>query len=182
MSNPDPEKGYDIAGDIASSNMNLDDEQNSKIIKFNVLEEQVYLGFKIFGFIIAMGWACYFLKIGLDVSRDSLMHIVHHQTVQKKQVVKVKAINASEKEKPDVKKADVKKEESESMGYQMLHSGSIITLVAFILGTGLTLLLTIIKFSFNSRQQNEDNSNIALAGPASELFMAMANYIKSKIK
>ena len=64
----------------------------------------------------------------------------------------------------------------------MLYSGSIITLVAFILGTGLTLLLTIVKFSFHSRQQNEDNPNVALAGPASELFMALANYIKSKIK
>lgn len=71
---------------------------------------------------------------------------------------------------------------TQSMENKMLYSGSIITLVAFILGTGLTLLLTIVKFSFHSRQPNDDNPNVALAGPASELFMALANYIKSKIK
>ncbi|WMS91353.1 hypothetical protein [Pseudoalteromonas sp. HL-AS1] len=74
------------------------------------------------------------------------------------------------------------KQPTQSMENKMLYSGSIITLVAFILGTGLTLLLTIVKFSFHNRQQNEDNPNVALAGPASELFMALANYIKSKIK
>ena len=64
----------------------------------------------------------------------------------------------------------------------MLYSGSIITIIAFILGTGLTLLLTIIKFAFNSRAPHEEEQNVAIAGPASELLIALANYLKSKIK
>jgi len=84
--------------------------------------------------------------------------------------------------KPEKATKENAKQPTQSMENKMLYSGSIITLVAFILGTGLTLLLTIVKFSFHSRQQNDDNPNVALAGPASELFMALANYIKSKIK
>lgn len=181
MSDENNSSGFDIAGDVSNGennqNVNINNEQTSTIIKFNVLEEKVYLGFKVFGFIIAMILAVCFLKTGLEVSRDSLMHIVHHQTAPLKEVAGTKPENKREKAN-----SEVKKEESESMGNKMLYSGSIITLVAFILGTGLTLLLTIVKFSFHSRQQNEDNPNVALAGPASELFMALANYIKSKIK
>ncbi|WP_024601656.1 hypothetical protein [Pseudoalteromonas sp. TB41] len=177
MSGENKNDGFDIAGDVSSSNVNVNNEQNSKIIEFNVLEEKIYLGFKVFGFIIAMGLAVCFLKTGLEVSKDSLMHIVHHQGQPTKLVEVSKPADESKKENKEIKK-----EEPESMSNKMLYSGSIITLVAFILGTGLTLLLTIVKFSFHSRQQNEDNPNVALAGPASELFMALANYIKSKIK
>lgn len=181
MSDENNSSGFDIAGDVNSGannqNVNINNEQTSTIIKFNVLEEKVYLSFKVFGFIIAMGLAVCFLKTGLEVSKDSLMHIVHHQGQLTKQVVESKSEDKAKKENKEVKK-----EESESMSNKMLYSGTIITLVAFILGTGLTLLLTIVKFSFHSRQQNDDNPNVALAGPASELFMALANYIKSKMK
>ncbi|WP_193050115.1 hypothetical protein [Pseudoalteromonas undina] len=177
MSGENKNDGFDIAGDVSSSNVNVNNEQNSKIIEFNVLEEKIYLGFKVFGFIIAMVLAVCFLKTGLEVSKDSLMHIVHHQGQPTKLVEASKSADKSKEENKEIKK-----EEPESMSNKMLYSGSIITLVAFILGTGLTLLLTIVKFSFHSRQQNEDNPNVALAGPASELFMALANYIKSKIK
>lgn len=181
MSDDNNSSGFDIAGDVNNGannqNVNINNEQTSTIIKFNVLEEKVYLGFKVFGFIIAMGLAVCFLKTGLEVSKDSLMHIVHHQAAPKKQVVETKTVNESEKTN-----SEVNKKEPESMSNKMLYSGSIITLVAFILGTGLTLLLTIVKFSFHSRQQNEENPNIALAGPVSDLFLAMAKYINSKIK
>jgi len=177
MSDENKNEGYDIAGDVGGSNINLSNEQNSKVIRFNVLEEQVYLGFKIVGFCVAISIATCFLIKGLDISRDAIMHIVHHQAAPTKQIAGTQPVNKSEKEN-----SEVKKEEPGSMSNKILYSGSIITLVAFILGTGLTLLLTIVKFSFHSRQQNEDNPNVALAGPASELFMALASYIKSKIK
>lgn len=177
MSNEN-ERQLDLSdGEVTTGNVNITQGSDDTVLKFKIREEYVYLIFKLAAFIAAIWLAVCFLKTGLEVSKDSLMHIVHHQTAPLKEVAGTKPENKSEKAN-----SEVKKEESESMSNKMLYSGSIITLVAFILGTGLTLLLTIVKFSFHSRQQNEDNPNVALAGPASELFMALANYIKSKIK
>jgi len=164
-------------GDVTTGDVNITQGSDDTVLKFKIREEYVYLIFKLAAFIIAISLAVCFLKTGLEVSKYSLEKIVEHQAEPTKKVTGTKPVNKSEKAN-----SEVKKEESESMGNKMLYSGSIITLVAFILGTGLTLLLTIVKFSFHSRQQNEDNPNVALAGPASELFMALANYIKSKIK
>lgn len=177
MSENNPDKLDLSDGDVTTGDLNITQGSDDTVLKFKVREEYVYLIFKLAAFIIAISLAVCFLKTGLEVSRDSLMHIVHHQTVPVKEVNGKKTLDKSEKVN-----SEVKKEESERLSNKMLYSGSIITLVAFILGTGLTLLLTIVKFSFHSRQQNEDNPNVALAGPASELFMALANYIKSKIK
>lgn len=194
MSGENKNDGFDIAGDknsgVSNQAVNINSEQNSKIIKFNVIEEQVYLGFKIFCFAVAIALAVCFLVTGLCLSKKSLDSILEHRTtmveVSNKPLEKVELTKVTKNHKPALK-SDEKiktsdKQVVESMGNKMLYSGSIITLVAFILGTGLTLLLTIVKFSFHNRQQNENNPNVALAGPASELFMALANYIKSKIK
>jgi hypothetical protein len=64
-----------------------------------------------------------------------------------------------------------------------IATGSIITLIAFILGVGLTLLLTLLKFTFYTEDPTKDNSNnITYAGPLSELITQLVSYIKSKIK
>ncbi|MFK3862586.1 hypothetical protein [Pseudoalteromonas rhizosphaerae] len=171
------ERQLDLSdGEVTTGNVNITQGSDDTVLKFKIREEYVYLIFKLAAFIAAIWLAVCFLKTGLEVSKDSLMHIVHHQAAPK-QIVETKTVNKSEKEN-----SEVKKEEPEGMSNKILYSGSIITLVAFILGTGLTLLLTIVKFSFHSRQQNEDNPNIALAGPVSDLFLAMAKYINSKIK
>ena len=127
-------------------------------------------------FLSALGLAACFLTVGLQVSKDSLTHIVHHQTTigTSSHVKKVKA----EKSKDGEKQAVIK----QSMGNKALYSGSVITLVAFILGTGLTLLLTLMKFTFSSRDPAQEEQNIALAGPASELMAAIASYVRSKLK
>lgn len=174
MSNEN-ERQLDLSdGEVTTGNVNITKGSDDTVLKLKIREQYAYLLFKLAAFSAAIFLAVCFLKTGLEVSKDSLMHIVHHQGQTTKQIEASKPVDKSKKEN--------KKEVSESMSNKMLHSGSIITLVAFILGTGLTLLLTIVKFSFHSRQQNEDNPNVALAGPASELFMALANYIKSKIK
>lgn len=64
-----------------------------------------------------------------------------------------------------------------------IATGSIITLIAFILGVGLTLLLTLMKFTFTTDEPAKDNTNnITFAGPLSELITQFASYIRSKIK
>lgn len=66
-----------------------------------------------------------------------------------------------------------------------LSAGSLITIVAFIFGVGLTLLLTLLKASFRhptdqSSSNNNDKTTIELATPLSELLVSGLNYLKNK--
>lgn len=72
---------------------------------------------------------------------------------------------------------------SDSLGSAMVSTGSIVTLIAFILGTGLTLLLTLLKFTFTANEPTNQNQNdcVTVAGPLSELLQSIADYIKKKI-
>tara|TARA_Y100000782_G_C10169204_1_gene259017 strand:+ start:897 stop:1418 length:522 start_codon:yes stop_codon:yes gene_type:complete len=170
----DNQRELDLSdGEVTTEDLNLTQGSDDIVLKFKIRENYVYLIFKLAAFVVAIWLAVCFLKTGLEVSKGSLMHIVHHQGQPTKQIVVSKPVDKNKKESKEI---------SESMSNKMLHSGSIITLVAFILGTGLTLLLTIVKFSFHSRQQNEDNPNVELAGPLNEFFNAIAKYINSKIK
>lgn len=84
----------------------------------------------------------------------------------------------------ELKPNTVLKEEKSGqiLDVSMLSTGSILTIIAFILGTGLTLLLTLLKFTFNNND-NTDNEKgtVLLAGPISELIKAFSAYIKKKI-
>jgi len=67
-----------------------------------------------------------------------------------------------------------------------LSASSLIAIVAFILGVGLTLLLTLLKSAFQhptdkNRNDKSDSNTIQLATPISELIMGIINYIKEKV-
>lgn len=67
-----------------------------------------------------------------------------------------------------------------------LSASSLIAIVAFILGVGLTLLLTLLKAAFHHPTDKNLNgktptTTIELATPLSELIMGVINYIKGKI-
>ncbi|EGQ9302716.1 hypothetical protein M2G40_20160 [Vibrio vulnificus] len=70
---------------------------------------------------------------------------------------------------------------SDSLGSTMVSTGSIVTLIAFILGAGLTLLLTLLKFTFTANEPTNQNDCVTVAGPLSELLQSLTNYIKKKM-
>ncbi|EEV5591795.1 TPA: hypothetical protein J8012_004463 [Escherichia coli] len=66
-----------------------------------------------------------------------------------------------------------------------LSASSLIAIVAFILGVGLTLILTLLKSAFHhptDKNLNEQKTTdaIELATPLSELIAGIINYLKSK--
>lgn len=66
-----------------------------------------------------------------------------------------------------------------------LSASSLIAIVAFILGVGLTLILTLLKSAFQhptdkSLSVQKSNDVIELATPLSELIMGIVNYLKGK--
>ncbi|HCR0932445.1 TPA: hypothetical protein U2L92_003780 [Enterobacter hormaechei] len=67
-----------------------------------------------------------------------------------------------------------------------LSASSLIMLVAFILGVGLTLILTLLKSAFrhptdNSSKDESNQTSLELATPLSELFSGIASYFKDKL-
>ncbi|MFZ3466405.1 hypothetical protein [Vibrio harveyi] len=91
-----------------------------------------------------------------------------------------KTLNKTSEEKPD--KKEPKKDTSDSLGSAMVSTGSIVTLIAFILGVGLTLLLTLLKFTFTANEPTNQDQNdcVTVAGPLSELLQSITNYMKKK--
>lgn len=67
-----------------------------------------------------------------------------------------------------------------------LSASSLIAIVAFILGVGLTLILTLLKSAFHHPTDKNLNGHkasdtIELATPLSELIVGLVNYLKSKL-
>lgn len=69
---------------------------------------------------------------------------------------------------------------------EIIPYGSIITIIAFILGVGLTLVLTLLKFvfSFDEDKDNAERESISsnLASPISKLVEEAISFIKDKLK
>lgn len=66
-----------------------------------------------------------------------------------------------------------------------LSASSLIAIVAFILGVGLTLILTLLKATYQHPtdkdiKRNEDSSTVELATPLSQLFERAIGYLKEK--
>ncbi|AKA39929.1 hypothetical protein UGYR_06230 [Yersinia ruckeri] len=66
-----------------------------------------------------------------------------------------------------------------------LSASSMIMIVAFILGVGLTLILTLLKSSFrhptdNSARNDTNQTSLELATPLSELITGIISYLKDK--
>ncbi len=115
-------------------------------------------------------------KINAEMSLSSACSI--------KPITSDKLIQAKNSSQTSTNKKDHKEESSsDSLGSTMVSTGSIVTLIAFILGVGLTLLLTLLKFTFSANEptnQNQDDC-VTIAGPLSELLQSIASYIKKKI-
>ncbi|PXW50038.1 hypothetical protein DFO55_12835 [Grimontella sp. AG753] len=102
---------------------------------------------------------------------------------------------ATQQTVPTAKKADASAKKTDTpaknditmpnLSTDWLSASSLIAIVAFILGVGLTLLLTLLKSAFQHPTDKNINGQkttdaIELATPLSELIMGMINYLRNK--
>ena len=155
-------------------------------------EENLNLAFRAISFFAAISIGVYFLFVGLDVAKESADHIRKIQTsaieIKKEQLqfpLVIRAITESGKGKV-VKDTDNKKDSKNETNVSnnndnfLFSTGSLITLIAFIFGVGLTLLLSVLKFVFI---KNEDKGKVTspdIATPVSELIKGLADWLKKK--
>lgn len=179
------------------SDQSLPNEASIASERFDLLplkrrEENFNLVFRAISFIIAIFLGSYFLCVGLQVAKDSALHIreiqksaIEIKKEQSKSPSVIRTISQSGKDK--IVKATDNKEDSkneikvnENNDDFLFSTGSLITLIAFIFGVGLTLLLSVLKFVFI---KNEDKGKVTspdIATPLSELMKGLADWIKKK--
>ncbi|UIP28875.1 hypothetical protein [Photobacterium sp. TLY01] len=164
--------------------------QNEREVDFRIKEQTTFLWLKGVSFAVVMLLAVAFLIVGLCSTTKSISHIKdlqmqsaqsvtlqsNHQSTDSQPQKSSESKQAS-KDTPSQKNAPAKK----SLMDPMLSAGSIITLVAFMLGVGLTLMLTLIKFTFNNQQEVQQQS-VTVAGPLSELLTNIVEAINKKLK
>lgn len=182
-------------------------EQNA-LLGYKKWELRVNLALKVSAFILAIFASVYFLYLGSNMAVTSTEHIrstqtklieQRHQQIQlaltQNQPDKVSpktgdskpSITQSEKRLERLDKAEkslvnaqVKVEYTETNG--MIYSnGYLMTLVAFVLGIGLTLLLSLLKFTFTKPQEEKTNITADIATPLSELIKSLAQWLKKRV-
>ncbi|WP_394142820.1 hypothetical protein [Vibrio chagasii] len=95
-----------------------------------------------------------------------------------------KTSDKSEEPKTSQKVKEKKLNSDDTFSLTMVSTGSIITLIAFILGVGLTMILTLFKFTFSPPEDasNSKDPAVTLAGPLSELIRSISDYLVKKFK
>ncbi|MPX98097.1 hypothetical protein EHW61_15790 [Salinivibrio sp. VYel6] len=173
--------------DLSDGSLPESEKQASrKEIDFFIRENYTFLWLKGVIFVVALCLAAAFLSFGLNASLQSLDHIKDLQS--KKIELPVGERESAATDMPNEEKKDKKPpNEAKTTAYKldpMLSAGSIITLVAFMLGVGLTLLLTLMKFTFSSQRSDEqqDKAGITVAGPLSELISNAIKTLSDKFK
>lgn len=134
--------------------------------RYNYIEKRVMRGIIFF---IVMAFVILFLAIGLCISWDFFHTIIDTKSEYLKNTIipPQKVIDLS-----SIK--DIK---------GLLSTGSIITLIAFIFGVGLTLLLTIIKVFFAENKVAKEKHIISdIASPLSKLIEAIYQKLFGKTK
>ncbi|EOK2754955.1 hypothetical protein [Escherichia coli] len=136
---------------------------------------------------------CFALKVGngLLQAKSNIVSALT-QTQTQKDVCELKgecSESKSESVKPVATKSVHLDKNDKAMGNlstDWLSASSLIAIVAFILGVGLTLILTLIKSAFHhptdkNQPGQRANESIELATPLSELIMGIVDYIKGKL-
>ncbi len=177
-------------GNDTSNTSNID------LLSYKKREENLYLGFKFFSFAVAILMGSYFLCVGLNVAKNSTLHIQSMQTSFikfKSEQLRVLSLQKDQEKLSDLKdskdektkllaKEEVRNKnnfEDSSDGF-VFSTGSMVTLVAFIFGVGLTLLLSVLKFVFIRNEEKKQLNTIDIATPLSELVKGLADWLKKK--
>jgi hypothetical protein len=155
-------------------------------------EENFNLAFRVISFIIAICLGAYFLCVGLQVAKDSALHIREIQKsaieIKKEQLNSPPVIrtltqsgNTKITKVAEKKKASINgSKASENNDSFLFSTGSLLTLIAFIFGVGLTLLLSVLKFVFIKSEDKGKVTSPDIATPLSELIKGLADWLKKK--
>lgn len=135
---------------------------------------------------------CFALKVGngLLLAKSSIVSVLTQKSEEAICESKTKCTDPKQqKSKATEKTADTPKKSESTMpnlSTDWLSASSLIAIVAFILGVGLTLILTLLKSAFHHPTDKNLNGHkaadtIELATPLSELIIGLVNYLKSKL-
>lgn len=188
-------------GDTSTEDPNKDnladgslDKGKKKAIR-NILkpiheDEAMYRLFKILAYFVCIAFGAWFLCSGLNHATNILeaqeKAIISNANLMDAKTNYLKNINEKSPTDKSKKSAPVKDEikdtKSESkdspLSDKIISASSILTLLAFIFGVGLTLLLTLLKFSFNSQKEE---TTPELATPLGVLLLDILKGLKDKI-
>lgn len=170
-------------------------DQNKKKDVRNILkpiheDEAMYRLFKILAYFVCIAFGAWFLCSGLNHATN-ILEAQEKAIIANAKLMDAKAdylndineISPTDKsKKSDSVKEDIKDTMSESkdspLSDKIISASSILTLLAFIFGVGLTLLLTLLKFSFNSQKEE---TTPELATPLGVLLLDILKGLKDKI-
>lgn len=173
------------------------DPSDKKKIKKDILgpirnDESMYRSFKILAYLVCIAFGAWFLCSGLNhatnileaqekaiIANANLMDAKANFLNNKKDISN---LDKSKKSKSNSIEDEIKETKNENkdspLSDKIISASSILTLLAFIFGVGLTLLLTLLKFSFNSQKEE---TNPELATPLGVLLLDILKGIKDKI-
>lgn len=187
-----PEEEDMAGGSLPSVTLSSD----SQILAAQLSEKKLYYFFKIAVFGLVTLLSAWILCSGIVVTKEVVKHIsnIQNETVQiaanssriPRNNNQPESSLADAKSKSDKTLKETEKDEdknhSNGLDALALSFGSIVTLIIILFGVGLTLLLSLMKFTFQSQQKDERSEAMVLASPISELLIALTNWVKHKIK
>ncbi|OIN09104.1 hypothetical protein [Oceanisphaera psychrotolerans] len=168
------------------------------VLRWQTFDAKAMMWLRIISLVLAMAVSICFLYKGLKYTDLAITSVVGHASQKESSAVVIASAKAQEanispanetqasarsKASTDSKGTEENKTEKNEWDKALISSGSIITLIAFVLGVGLTLILAVLKLSISANKPNEPASDyVGLAGPFSELLTQFANWLKSKGK
>lgn len=182
VANPDPNQSNLAAGNVQRINI-------AEKIKHDELMIRV---FKWLAYAACMVLGVWFLIVGLLETKSLLdtqistaqkqsalieQQTKYYQTINDyNDLVKTKSVDSSVQKiaSPAEKKEDLEK----PLADKIISASAVLTMLAFILGVGLTLLLTLLKFSFNN---NKDNT-AEITSPYGKLIIEIGEALRDKFK
>ncbi|WP_346351009.1 hypothetical protein N2M06_13370 [Oceanimonas sp. AH20CE76] len=182
-----PVKFDDLADDDLPSEK-LNDAQ--QVLSWKSFDAKSMAWLRIISMGVAIVLAILFLLAGLWYTHITINSVINH-TPQEKPAIVIAKPAEEQKTEPSAQvksstaasseTAKANAPEKENWDKTLISSGSIITLIAFVMGVGLTLILAVVKLSIAANKPNEPASEyVGMAGPFSELITQFANWLKRK--
>lgn len=184
MSDRNEHASFDDLADGSIPSETLNDAQ--EVLSWKKFDTQAMMLLRIVSLCLALFLSGWFLCKGLVYTEAAIYSVVDRAAEQKEPSPNNVAVNKSEGSGQATAKLQEKtdnKPQQEEWDKTLISSGSIITLIAFVLGVGLTLILAVIKLSITAGRTNEQPTDyVGLTGPFGELLTQFANWVKSKGK
>lgn len=187
---PSPQNGY-VTPDPNQANLVSGSVNRINIAGKIKHDELMIRVFKWIAYLVCMGLGIWFLITGLCETKSLLNTHIGLMKAQTELIQEnsnyYKTINdytkLQEKEtatKPAIPLPPLTTyAATEPVADKIISASAVLTMLAFILGVGLTLMLTLLKFSFTRQEENDGKSE--LATPLGTLILDLIQAVKEKI-